>query len=386
MIGGHDADDLESGAVASEQLEFTATEVRRKPEGWHKPRKQHIRAYQWRYEISQILKKRDPDAQLTYLGLPGHDLLDVRDIYNEFCKQSGRPLRFLGFDKAATPQSPNHAALRIAEREVRALPGVDGRSGVRQEDIRIIGNRLSQARAATKSAGPFDVVNLDLCDHFASDEPGSNSLYEAIREIVSLQTAQPDNWALFLTTRVGATGMSHEARDVLLNLLYRNVDECEGFAEAWTTEFEAVPVRDELESWDGMTLFQVVATALGKWLVHVACPLGWECRLTSLYGYRVYDGAERPDMLSAAFRFVRVPGFAPDRSGLTVGSPAELDECEFAVELPAAVAKWYDADEEMRDPMMLASAITQSKALLESAGYDVSDYEAEHLGSADDQA
>src|SRR5436309_470968 len=93
---------------------------------WHRPRKQLVREEVWGSEISWLIaQNRTGDEGLKYLGLPGADLLDLRYIYQEFCKTGEHGLKFLGFDSAALPESPHGDALNVSLQEVRSLRHVD---------------------------------------------------------------------------------------------------------------------------------------------------------------------------------------------------------------------------------------------------------------------
>jgi hypothetical protein len=96
---------------------------------WHKPRKQLVREKQWGDEIDWLLRNKPAgDTSLRYLGLPGPDLLDVRYIYDRFCRDSGRKLTFLGFEKSARSSDPRGDALNVSLDEVRRLEHIDDRS------------------------------------------------------------------------------------------------------------------------------------------------------------------------------------------------------------------------------------------------------------------
>ncbi len=86
-----------------ERLPPTPEPAAQKPfQPWHKPRKQFIRLRQWCDEVKALLaeltKARGAaPASLSYLTLPGDELLDVRVLHDVCGAQSVR-LRYLGFN------------------------------------------------------------------------------------------------------------------------------------------------------------------------------------------------------------------------------------------------------------------------------------------------
>lgn len=136
---------------------------------WHRPRKQFVREQQWRNQIEKLLDEQpDPPKELAYLGLPGSDLLDIRYFHGEICQPRNLELRFLGFN---TSQHTSGAGidLNTSLAEVHDLESVHEASEVLRDDFRAIADDLSQAWSRTKRMGPFDVINLDLCDGFAKE-------------------------------------------------------------------------------------------------------------------------------------------------------------------------------------------------------------------------
>src|ERR1700722_13633194 len=133
-------------------------------EPWHRPRKQFVREEVWGAEIDWLItQKHTTDENVRYLGLPGADLLDLRYIYQEFCKTGEHRLRFLGFDSAGLPDSLHGDALNVSLQEVRSLPHVDKGSEVLGDNFGLLADRRSIAWAAAERMGPFDIVNIDLC-------------------------------------------------------------------------------------------------------------------------------------------------------------------------------------------------------------------------------
>ena len=185
---------------------------------WHKPRKQFVRREQWSALLHRLYEKREPRDPLRYLGLPGTDLLDLRYLHQQLCRANKRPLHFLGFNTEAQPGNSADVQMRVSLDEVLRLPNVDSQSDVINDDFRRIGNRDSIAWHRTLRLGPFDVVNIDLCDGLGSD-PASKCGIGLPRtgstDGSSRQKHQPmapfrhfEDWAW--EVRRGCRGTSHE--------------------------------------------------------------------------------------------------------------------------------------------------------------------------------
>jgi hypothetical protein len=129
--------------------------------------------------------------------------LDIRYLYERFCKDGDYELRFLGFEKSAKPASPYSSALNVSLQEVRSLEHVDKQSEILGDDLRLLADDNSIAWGTAKRLGPFDAINIDLTDHMARDEPAFDlSIYNVIHQVCGLQQRRPLPWTLFLTSRL----------------------------------------------------------------------------------------------------------------------------------------------------------------------------------------
>ena len=142
---------------------------------WHRPRKQYVRDKQWSQQISRLLRDHPPqDNTLRYLGLPGVDLLDLRYFNSMVCQPKAVSLCFLGFNNAARPSTSAGIELNISIDEVMKTSGIDPRSSIIRDDFSSLANLSSLAFKSAKNIGPYDVINLDLCDGFGAKPPEQN--------------------------------------------------------------------------------------------------------------------------------------------------------------------------------------------------------------------
>ncbi|MDE0188520.1 MAG: hypothetical protein OXN80_05420 [bacterium] len=342
---------------------------------WHKPRKQFVRRKQWSALLRRLYSQREPDQPLRYLGLPGTDLIDLRYLYEEICRPNDRPLRFLGFNTEAQPGSPAHYELNVSLNEVRALQNVDPQSNVIHDDFRRIGSEESVAWSHVKSLGPFDVVNIDLCDGLASDPPQADrQIYDALARLVAFQSRIHTPWLLFVTTRIGRGFFDVEAEKRLMNVFRKNVTNCEGFAEECQLLLESdVTCIDSAKCNDVDFLILMIA-AIGKWLSEMVQAQNISnADLASTHGYRIDPGATCEDLVSLALRFE--PVIAPSPDPLSPTPPAPVDECVIAKGILRRVVQRRDVDAILAgEHEMTEELIVEMERLLAQARYDETGY------------
>ena len=182
------SDDLSDDIVGAENYEYAAPA--KKPFlPWHRPRKQFVRNDQWLYYINQLIRERKgTDKRLTYFGLPGVDLLDIRYFCSAACEPNDIKLRFLGFEKDARPTSDGQFEFNISYDEVSKTPSFDPEFEIIPDDFRELVNEDLIAWQKTLEYGPYDVVNLDLCDGVGSNPPDeiNETYYNAISKLITI--------------------------------------------------------------------------------------------------------------------------------------------------------------------------------------------------------
>ncbi len=348
---------------------------------WHRPRKQFVRHYQWFDQISRLLDEHAlTDGILKYLGLPGVDLLDLRHFHAQICEPRNIGLRFLGFNSAATPASEAQAELNISLVEVRQLARVDHRSDVIADDFARVASGSSPAWKMAFDLGPFDVINLDLCDGFGAQAPSSlgDTHYNALNRMMSLQARQKTPWLLLLTTLAGPDHVHPEVLKLLLEKYIANLTTCDKFQKASTKALkidDAASLMAAVKTPEG--LLPVFLCGICKWLAGICVgqvpPSRIEVR--SVVGYRVYEGAPMEDLISIAIRFTPTFEPGPDLAGLANNRAAGPDECSMAVQALDRITKRRNADQILAEtPALRAEMIAATAALLELARYDSAAY------------
>lgn len=345
---------------AAEAKEFQA---------WHKPRKQYVRTA-WCREIAEIISEKAKDRKvLRYFGLPGEDFLDLRYFHDEL-EEDISSLEFLGLDNTRSSNA------NISAQEVWNLKRVDRtRAVIRQDDLSALSKPKSFALKAMIQAGPFDVINLDLCDSLGRDAPGiSASLYNAIAAILGLQQKSSDPWLFLLTTRIIEGAIDPDVLKVLDDLIGSNLDACESF----DYQFRSRIVNDfaGTETVKGIDFFNCVACGFAKWFANFSVQLDCEFSIRNALKYSVHKG-NAVDMVSLIFRFD--PTFPPmnDSAGLAVTVQDTQPECRMVKHIPRVIQEAIDVDELLAsDRGEMDRCVQESKRLLVQARYNIEGYDA----------
>ena len=369
-----DQDDLASGIFPDVEYSPTQPELKEfKP--WHKQRKQFVRRKQLSKLLQRLYRQREPSDPLRYLGLPGTDLIDLRYLHNELCSADKRPLRFLGFNTEAHPGSPAHIELSISLDEVRRLPDVDPLSEVLHDDFRQVGNDESIAWSRVQRLGPYDAINIDLCDGLASDPPQNDaSIYRALSHVMALQARNHTPWLLFISTRIGRGEFDADAEQILVGWFRKNVSECEGFAEACGRILQSEASSIDPATCSQADLLHLMTVAIGKWLSAMMQVQGTSrLELASVHGYQVNPDSPCEDLVSLALRFQPVIQGSPDP--LSPAPPDPLDECEIAKSILRRSTNRINIDEVLYDDRELNDElIGETQELLAQARYDATGY------------
>ncbi|MHC9086269.1 PP_RS20740 family protein [Luteimonas sp. RIT-PG2_3] len=346
---------------------------------WHRPRKQLVREQQWIYEIEQLVTASPPEhGEIRYLGLPGIDLLDLRCIRQMICDTRDLKLRYLGFNSGVQPNSRDHEEMTISEDEVKRSRLVHELSLIRGDDFTLLGQRNSLAQKAALSHGPFDVINIDLCDGFGTHPPArlNATYYDAVNSLCAIQVRRTRPWLLFLTTRTDRPTIDGAVLELFLEKYRANLADHADFTTESDNRFgiSCEATLAEACGTDNGHL-RVFLTALCKWLIGIALANApTDVRLKSVVGYSVADGPS-PDLMSLAFLFTPtvVPGEDPMR--LARVPDQAPTEGLMAVRALRRVSALRDADEILSNDDALQARMTDNMAaLLAEARYDPEAY------------
>lgn len=359
---------------------------------WHKPRKQFVRDRQWVGEVDRLLNDsplRD-GKPLTYLGLPGNDLLDLRHFHKKVCSVRGCGLYFLGFNSAAKLNKDDEFEMNLSLAEVKSLELIDERSDVILDEFSMLSRTQSVAYRRARDVGPFDVINLDLCDGFGIHRPGreNGSYYDSLSSILALQARYDRSWLLFLTTRVDRDSVNERTLEKLVEKYLNNLNDSEKFASK-STELFGILDDQTLREKIGAELghVQVFLTGLAKWLISMALQgrPPTSVKLKSVMGYQVARKSECADLVSMAFRFDPAHQGLPDPLGLAGRVEEQISEPDLAVSAIQKVAAMKDVDGILSENPALLNEVTSDMAdLVQLARYDRNQFMIWAVGEAVD--
>ena len=333
---------------------------------WHKPRKQFVRREQWLAELSQLANDEDLDEKtFRYFSLPGQDLLDIRYLLESFCEPRKMTMRFLGFD-----QSTNEVAFNSAMQTIRHKELVENGSTVHNLRLQDAGNPTSRARKHLHDHGPFQAINLDLCDGFAGPQifSADNNLFAAMQAILELQGRTQQSSLVFITTRIDDANVDGAALEAFAKIIDSNVSSC-------------LPFSEELEKHGQIS--EPSAAALGaedcflvgiaKWLLEEAHKAKLDFDLRSVLTYKVNGDNALDDLASIALRLSPNRDLTPDDHGLSSSKAAGIDlACAQAKRIPGCVIQRRSVDQRLADdPEVRESCLSESESLLTSAGMQI---------------
>lgn len=379
-----DASDILDGIYQSPILPTLEDQPRVEFKPWHRPRKHYIRIHQWCKEIRRLIETLaySNGSVVTYLGLPGEDMLDIRTLQGVL-QPAGVKLRYLGFDSTARNPSGRYE-LNLAEHEVYALNFIDPHSKILIDRFESVINPRSIALARVRAFEPFDILNIDLCDSIANPSK-STQYFDAIGTLCDKQLKSRGNrpWLLFLTTRVGRKATSADLTQKLLECVIRNIEANPDFADDLRQNgFDLAAIRSEASVGGQMTesqLADLFGLAIGKWLLGLLNNGTSTVRVTLLQSYRYRVATEVPDMLSLAFEIETLQATLADPAGIaTLPSPERSStpsEAQQAQALLTSLWTMKDVDALLAgDELLFERMIAKCAKLLTAARYDAESY------------
>jgi hypothetical protein len=354
---------------------------------WHHPVKQVVRSRQWAALTKKLIEARPSGAPrvLKYFTLPGADLLDVRTLA-DVCAPLGVKIEYFGFNSGAAPSGGGEKAAASSH----SAPWVMAESALRQagritEDALILEDRLediaeagSQAAIQLQQRGPFDVVNIDPCDHLAYLPKGrTKNTFDALQALLKHQLGATSPWLLFVTTRVSPELLGQPGV-VFQNAITQNLSlpgSEFGAALSVCISANAARIGAELAAvWSAgdERFLRLYSVGLGKFLLqffHGQPNLPANVELASVFAYRVHS--EEPDMLALAFQVSPDPRrvFAGQTGGAVSFSTLEPGR---AVQVAKRAMHLEDIDGLLaRNAHIRNEAVEGTKALLTAARFDI---------------
>ena len=296
---------------------------------WHKPRKQWVRAFQWREETDGLLVSLNengflpPDNRLRYLTIPGPDLLDVH-VIKDACASSELMLRYTGYCQVKESEE------RRLRRNIQLFQNVAGSiidpsSEVSQHRFEEISKSSSTARLLLEKNGPYHVVNVDACQPLANGEPAkAGRIVDAIRSVAQYQFNKIRHpWLMFVTTVTQPDSVSKSSLDGLHQSIKSNAAKDQLFAEGVLSLFDCPKAAIDASltaaaSKSGLRFAQMFSLGLSKWLMHLAEQANFEVVKKSACCYSTFRREPfEPNMVSLCYEFRPNDYQIVDSTGLT---------------------------------------------------------------------
>jgi len=382
--------DLSEGIVPDELPKHSplSTSLRKDFQPWHRVRKQFIREHQWNHEIGFWAKRflrREVERPVRCLVLPAEDLLDVRCLWRGL-QHEGCELRFLGFNNSAMAKE-RRRRLDVSENAVTQLAKICKDSHVTGDSFQSIARKTTHSFQSLRNYGPFDVVNLDLCDSLIPrGKPGEmEANYSALHQLLCYQLErQRIPWLLFATTQVDRETANQSEINKIAQPLRDNCNEHVTFAEALgkvipRTAYESDGHALDISRLNANHLVTVFGVVLGKWMMHPLSQSSPRCSVKLLPSYRYSIKPEsNVEMLSVGFLIT--PHFTPpvDETGVStvqINARQFPGELECAIDLVSVAAGIRDVNTMLATDSELRDKLTHSSAdLLAEASYDRAEY------------
>lgn len=354
---------------------------------WHHPVKQIVRARQWAALTKRLLEARPHGMPriLKYFTLPGADLLDVRTLTG-VCEPLGVKIEYFGFNsggvpasaREAAPGSTHAAAWVMAESALRQAGRITENALILEDQLEDIAETGSQAAIQLQQRGPFDVINIDPCDHLAYYPKGrTKNTFEALEALLKHQMGAVSPWLLFVTTRVSPQLLGQPGV-VFQNAITQNLSVPQsGFGASLSECISANAARIAAELASVWTthderFLKLYSVGLGKFLLqffHAQPNMPANVELASVYAYRVHS--DQPDMLALAFQISPDPRRVfPPQAGNSVAFPPL--ESARAVSVAKRAMHLEDIDGLLvANAYIRNEAVEGTKSLLLSARFDI---------------
>lgn len=401
MSGSDLGDDIVPNELPKHIPSLAALRTDFKP--WHRVRKQFIRERLWNPAVrflAQRYLRRDLqmaetewaeenltpeniriERPLRCFLLPGDDLLDVRSLWTQL-QNEGCYLRFLGFNKSLQDEE-RRRRVDIAESAVTQLTKVCKDSHVSPDTFQDIARTTTPASRLFRQYGPYDLINLDLCDSLVprghAGETATN--YTALNQLIDYQLEnQKGPWLLFVTTQVDYRSASQDEINKLAKPIRENCDTHENFAKEIGKLIPEAAFLSQNHSLDisqmnPKHLVQIFGVVFGKWLMSLLKDASPRCAIKLLTSYRyIIQQDAGIEMLSLGFIFT--PHYSPtvDPTGLSTLKPTKRPfptELECALQFASTAANIGDVDKLLEAQPILHQQLLNSKAdLMAAAGYD----------------
>lgn len=380
--------------IAPKLVEHVSVELRTSFFPWHKPRKQFLRTEQWVKSIDllvETLALKQSRKPLTYLSLPGSDLLDIRSI-QPLCQEKEVDLSFLGINSGDDDDPATTHLSAALLNQVRSMPFINKDSEVVPDKFEHLAKQKSIAYERVITARKsFDVINIDLCRSLAEGPSGIKGP-NIPNAVFNLLTHQANNrnqdWLLFLTTRSNKHMVDSGTMQKFVNWINTAITNDPELINKMQDQslIDCQCITDgqiDLEKLEQPFYSNVFALGVGHWIVNslVNNKPAWKVDMLTQYGYHVAMQDTSCDMLSLGFYCKRIKPVNTDQFAIAQianeNSPEsiEITEKKCHEKVRKKVSENDDVDVRLYlDDEIYQIHLESSAKLLSSARYDEGKY------------
>lgn len=341
---------------------------------WHKPRKQWVRACQWKNELRHLMDEscyKDINT-IKYFSFPGEDCLDIKILSTE-CDNKGKKFYFQGIESSSTIAQK---AQNVILSKLFDLKYIDKTSSLHaNSSFEEIGVLKSSLYSKIVSSFPFHILNFDFTNSIFADPKTMQSICALLNRQFDQQYLK---WQLYLTTRCNIETINTEILKEYMSLVLKNCKNNKDFTDllkekiykSSTEDFSIENLMTPKEQFE-----KVVIIAFLKWLIALTIEKKVSVTLLSSAEYTVRDDATAPDMISLVFQFEKsIQPIDPTRINFSN---------DFSVTEPKAACKICtkflnrikNIDILLKEKPDLTKKLTEDiKSMLGNLGYDISKY------------
>ncbi len=379
---------------------------------WHRTHKQFVRERQWNDAITRLIKelRRKPELppaswdgpddadngtsaeadpptegrRIRCFTLPGEDLLDLQSAWYSITAEQFS-MQYLGFN-SELQRNDSSANSQVREAALNMRDRVIKKSTIKGYRFQDIANQQSKAWSEFKKYGPYDWVNLDLCDTLLPtvNTQLTEQTFSALTQLLKYQVAcQTNPWLMFITTQIDLGVADQDGMCKLVSPTIKNMHSSQEFRAAMEARLPSAlsftaPACD-MSKFTPDQLVQNFGVLLGKWLCVVLFAGQPRCAVHLLSGYKYsINPAKGVHMLSMAMWLKPLIAPPSDSTGLAKPEVARApmpSEIDLAMRLLKQTENVLDIDAFLRDHPTLRESLLKSQAdLLAGSGYDRETY------------
>jgi hypothetical protein len=260
---------------------------------------------------------------------------------------------------------------------------IDNSSKIDRFDFESLENPNAVLWTEIKRFAPYHLINLDFCGKIFANNTMS-ALYKLLFFQFEALCEKP--WLFCVTTKIDVLNNDLQLLDRLDDCLHginqedlNSLNIEKHFSEVFKSIVEKVKLNSHINNFKIFSEIYILGFVL--WIMIFSIQKKVSFKLVSSAKYRVAQSSdEYPDMYSLVFRFNRKIDIQPDTSGIVLIETDDLTNNNFSdsrIKTIKKLSESKDLDNHLVSNLqILRTFVDQTKELLSSCGWDVSQYEA----------